>query len=215
MQRANEDLNATLDTYKTNLDNAKIAQDAVKTGLTEAYTWLLLEREEFLKTGQVTQEQALLIDEQVKKMLVMFDQFAAQEDSAMNVNVAAGVKAYEDAVANIIATLGRLPETVWTTWHVIRVDEPGGGTTVIGHEGGGVRTRAMATGGVLTHAQRVIAGDVPEAIIPLSRLGQMGFGSQPTVIVNVAGSVTTEKGLVAAIRQGLRTTNRANAMVTV
>ena len=59
----------------------------------------------------------------------------------------------------------------------------------------------MATGGIVNKATMALIGEAgPEAVIPLDRMGSMGG---TTVIVNVSGSVTTERDLVSAITQGI------------
>jgi hypothetical protein len=59
----------------------------------------------------------------------------------------------------------------------------------------------MATGGVVNKATMALIGESgPEAVIPLDRMGSMGG---TTIVVNVAGSVTTERDLVSAITQGI------------
>jgi hypothetical protein len=59
----------------------------------------------------------------------------------------------------------------------------------------------MATGGVVNKATMALIGEAgPEAVIPLDRMGSMGG---TTIIVNVSGSVTTERDLVSAITQGI------------
>lgn len=59
----------------------------------------------------------------------------------------------------------------------------------------------MATGGIVNKATMALIGEAgPEAVIPLDRMGSMG---NTTVIVNVSGSVTTERDLVSAITQGI------------
>jgi hypothetical protein len=59
----------------------------------------------------------------------------------------------------------------------------------------------MASGGIVNSATLAMIGEAgPEAVIPLDRMGSMGG---TTVIVNVSGSVTTERDLVSAITQGI------------
>jgi hypothetical protein len=60
-----------------------------------------------------------------------------------------------------------------------------------------------AEGGITTGASIGVIGEKgPEAIIPLSRMGEFG-GSDTYITVNVSGSVTSERDLVEQIRQGL------------
>ena len=60
-----------------------------------------------------------------------------------------------------------------------------------------------ADGGVTTRASLGVIGENgPEAIIPLSRMGDFG-GGDTYVTVNISGSVTSERDLVEQIRQGL------------
>ena len=59
----------------------------------------------------------------------------------------------------------------------------------------------LADGGIVNKATIAMIGESgAEAVIPLSKMGAMGG---TTVIVNVSGSVSTERDLVAAITQGL------------
>jgi TP901 family phage tail tape measure protein len=60
-----------------------------------------------------------------------------------------------------------------------------------------------ADGGVTTRASLGVIGENgPEAIIPLSRMGDFG-GGDTYITVNVSGTVTSERDLVEQIRQGL------------
>jgi hypothetical protein len=60
-----------------------------------------------------------------------------------------------------------------------------------------------AEGGVTTRASLGVIGENgPEAIIPLSRMGEFG-GGDTYITVNVSGTVTSERDLVEQIRQGL------------
>jgi hypothetical protein len=59
----------------------------------------------------------------------------------------------------------------------------------------------LADGGIVNKATIAMIGESgAEAVIPLSKMGAMGG---TTVIVNVSGSVSTERDLVSAITQGL------------
>jgi hypothetical protein len=59
----------------------------------------------------------------------------------------------------------------------------------------------LADGGIVNKATIAMIGESgAEAVIPLSKMGAMGG---TTVIVNVSGSVSTERDIVAAITQGL------------
>jgi hypothetical protein len=70
----------------------------------------------------------------------------------------------------------------------------------------------MATGGIVNKATMALIGEAgPEAVIPLDRMGQMGG---TTVIVNVSGSVTTERDLVSAITQGIYNNQAAGTPIT-
>jgi hypothetical protein len=69
----------------------------------------------------------------------------------------------------------------------------------------------MATGGLVNSATLAMIGESgPEAVIPLDRMGSMGT----TVIVNVSGSVTTERDLVSAITQGIYNNQAAGTPIT-
>ena len=59
----------------------------------------------------------------------------------------------------------------------------------------------LADGGIVNKATIAMIGESgAEAVIPLSKMGAMGG---TTVIVNVSGSVSTERDLVSAITQGI------------
>ena len=64
----------------------------------------------------------------------------------------------------------------------------------------------LADGGIVTAPTLAIVGEAgPEAIVPLS--GDMGMGGM-NVVVNVQGSVTSERDLVESIRRGLVNSQR-------
>jgi len=66
----------------------------------------------------------------------------------------------------------------------------------------------MAKGGIVTSPTLAMIGEAgPEAVVPLGGKGGMG---NIYVTVNVQGSVTSERDLVAAVREGLIQTGRAN-----
>ena len=66
--------------------------------------------------------------------------------------------------------------------------------------------RLMADGGIVTAPTLAIVGEAgPEAVIPLDRAGGM---TGMNVIVNVQGSVTSERDLVETIRRGLVNSQR-------
>ena len=70
----------------------------------------------------------------------------------------------------------------------------------------------MATGGVVNKATMALIGESgPEAVIPLDRMGAMGG---TTIVVNVAGSVTTERDLVSAITQGIYNNQAAGTPIS-
>ena len=69
----------------------------------------------------------------------------------------------------------------------------------------------LASGGIVNSATLAMIGEAgPEAVIPLDRMGSMGT----TVIVNVSGSVTTERDLVSAITQGIYNNQAAGTPIT-
>jgi hypothetical protein len=84
--------------------------------------------------------------------------------------------------------------------------------------GSSPKVPAHGTGGITTRPHLAVVGDTPEAIIPLSKMndvlpGATGGGGTTVVnvTVNVAGSVQTEKDLVAAVHQGLLETGQVNS----
>jgi len=62
----------------------------------------------------------------------------------------------------------------------------------------------MADGGIVTRAQTITAGEAgPEAIIPLDRMGEFGFGGGGAgVTINVNGG--DPNAVVAALRTYMR-----------
>jgi hypothetical protein len=69
----------------------------------------------------------------------------------------------------------------------------------------------LADGGIVNKATIAMIGEAgPEAVIPLAQMGSMGT----TVIVNVSGSVTTERDLVSAITQGIYNNQAAGTPIT-
>jgi hypothetical protein len=99
------------------------------------------------------------------------------------------------------------------------VDPNTGGLTGRGRNqfgGGGDNFAFMANGGIVTSPTQAIIGEAgAEAVIPLNRIGSIlssltnsegmvsGRSNNTNITVNVAGSVTSENDLVAAIRNGL------------
>jgi len=77
---------------------------------------------------------------------------------------------------------------------------------------GGFSGLKLAAGGVVTDPTMALIGESgPEAVIPLNRMGSMG-GTYVTV--NVAGSVSTERDLVAAITQGIYNNQAAGTPIS-
>ena len=72
-----------------------------------------------------------------------------------------------------------------------------------------------ADGGVTTRASLGVIGENgPEAIIPLSRMGDFGTGDT-YITVNVSGTVTSERDLVEQIRQGLIRSQKSGKALVV
>jgi hypothetical protein len=68
---------------------------------------------------------------------------------------------------------------------------------------------ALAMGGIAMGPTLALIGEVgPEAVVPLGRGGNGSTGS--TVILNIAGSVRTERELLAFIQEGLLIVNKGN-----
>ena len=71
----------------------------------------------------------------------------------------------------------------------------------------------LATGGIVTSPTLSLIGEAgPEAVIPLSKMGSMGGGSNITV--NVGGSVISEGDLVAVIRNQLLALQQSGSTIT-
>ena len=72
----------------------------------------------------------------------------------------------------------------------------------------------LATGGIVTSPTLSLIGEAgPEAVIPLSKMGSMGGGSNITV--NVGGSVISEGDLVAVIRDQLLGLQQSGKSITL
>jgi hypothetical protein len=84
------------------------------------------------------------------------------------------------------------------------------GIDLSGFSVGGLGT-LMAEGGVVTRATTITAGEAgPEAIIPLDRMGEFGFGGGGAgVTINVNG------GDPNAVVQALRTYMRQNGSIPI
>lgn len=221
MQRANEDLNMTLDIYKEKLKIAQENQKAVEAGLTNIYTWFLKDREEMLKTGQLTQEQAVKIDEAARDMLLKFDAFSTSSIATLNDDIQEAVKVYESQVNAILASLAKLPESHTTTLYVntvrdgvVTASETAGGSVITT---GGFGPSGMATGGPVISGTTYLVGERGPELFTPHRSGNIipnhALGGT-TVVVNVSGSVVTHNDLIRDIRNGLRQTGRVNAQVT-
>jgi hypothetical protein len=80
----------------------------------------------------------------------------------------------------------------------IKIGRVGGdeGTT----SGGGINIPKMASGGIVNSPTLAMIGEAgPEAVIPLSRMGQMGGGINITVNTGVGDPVAIGKGIVDAL----------------
>lgn len=78
---------------------------------------------------------------------------------------------------------------------------PGVGRVSIGPPG----IPHLAAGGVVSRPTLALIGEAgPEAVVPLSRAGDFGGGGGTTIIVNVAGSVRSDRDLTEVIVQELR-----------
>lgn len=74
---------------------------------------------------------------------------------------------------------------------------------------------AHAEGGITTRASLGIIGESgPEAIIPLSRLGEM-TGGDTYIDITVEGSVTSERSLIEAVRQGLLRSQKSGKAIVL
>jgi len=73
---------------------------------------------------------------------------------------------------------------------------------------------ALAAGGIVTSPTLSLIGEAgPEAVIPLSKMGSMGGGSNITI--NVGGSVISEGDLVAVIRDQLLGLQQSGKSITL
>jgi hypothetical protein len=77
------------------------------------------------------------------------------------------------------------------------------------------RIPRLATGGIVTMPTVALIGEAgPEAVIPLTGRNTPDMGST-TVVVNIAGSVTTERNLVESIRKGLLDAQRSGKAIVL
>ena len=125
----------------------------------------------------------------------------------------------EKALSRLFAPLGSGFKSVinavirgWNSLHfdIPRVSIPGlpsfgGGTVGLGH------INELAVGGIVTSPQLAMVGEggEPEAVVPLSRAGQMGFGGGTTLVFQLSGVMAGDeaafgRAILTAIQQGVR-----------
>jgi TP901 family phage tail tape measure protein len=128
---------------------------------------------------------------------------AAEAAVATQATVVSGLETSLDATTLAIAALTETIQTdLYDTVFTFLAGFQDGVSQLTGTPSTTTPSRWMADGGIVTSPQIVGVGEAgPEAIIPLSALGNMGGSTYITVQVN--GSVTTQRDLVEAIRVGL------------
>jgi hypothetical protein len=122
--------------------------------------------------------------------------------------ILAGVEAIVNGVQRAVDAVRNLPNSV-----------PGvgiakGAASVIGGIVGGAKKLipGLANGGLVNRPTFAMVGEAgPEVVIPLDRLNGMGGGQ--TVIVNVQGSVVSERDLIEQIRVGLLRSQRSGKRI--
>jgi hypothetical protein len=128
---------------------------------------------------------------------------AAEAAVATQATVVSGLETSLDATTLAIAALTETIQTdLYDTVFTFLAGFQDGVSQLTGTPSTTTPSRWMADGGIVTSPQIVGVGEAgPEAIIPLSAIGNMGGSTYITVQVN--GSVTTQRDLVEAIRVGL------------
>ena len=106
------------------------------------------------------------------------------------------IKPFTDAWAEI----QRVANEIKTAWD--NLFSGGGGTITVSANAG---VQKYASGGIFTRPTLGIIGDVPEAVIPLSKLGNMGGGN--SVVVNVGSYMGDEISKRALVRDLQRIMN--------
>jgi len=98
------------------------------------------------------------------------------------------------------AEIQRVANQIKTAWD--NLFSGGGGTITVSANAG---VQKYASGGIFTRPTLGIIGDVPEAVIPLSKLGNMGGGN--SVVVNVGSYMGDEISKRALVRDLQRIMN--------
>ncbi len=166
IQEAGERLNETLQTYQDRLKGAQDEQKAVVDGLTQAYTWLIEDRQKMIEMGGEAAVQAGVVDARTRELFAAFDKYAKDTTGSMTGSITGAVSTYQGAVASILAELAKIPREITTVHKVITETQtfssaPGGSSS-------GVLT--LDSGGIVTGPTlaALAMNGRPEAVVPLS-----------------------------------------------
>ncbi|HET6498166.1 MAG TPA: hypothetical protein VFH17_03825, partial [Coriobacteriia bacterium] len=110
LNAAQDALNRTLQGYQEQLTLAKANQDAVVSGLQQAFQWILADREEIQKLGPAGVAAAQKVDAETIKLLTGLSEFAETNTTTNQLQVNAMQTAYESAVEQIKAQLASIPK---------------------------------------------------------------------------------------------------------
>lgn len=204
IQQSIDGLNETLETLQEQLGETQRRQELVRQALELVYAWLLSGRQGFTDLGAEGQRVAGIIDEATKLLLGDVNTFALDTSAISNITLAQLVANYQTAMAQarlevmgVIGSLNLIPRDIYTTVHVRYVEE-GSLSTPPGRQFGG----SVLAGHAYIVGERGPELFVPRTsgtIVPTSG-GEVVGGS---VIINVHGSVISERDLADTVRREL------------
>ncbi len=138
IQRAGEDLNRTLAEYQKQLEQAQINQDLLTQALQLAFTWLLEDRQKFMEMGGEAADQAAVVDEKVRALLLAVSGFVGDTTASGTTSIQTMRAAYAEAVGAINSLLASIPREVTTTHTIItRYQTEGAPSEPEGRQAGG------------------------------------------------------------------------------
>lgn len=135
--------------------------------------------------------------------------------------ISIGKRIVEWIVEGVKAIAGKIGEAVMSALPTPG-DIAGALGGLLGDIGGGIggffksAIPGLADGGIVTRPTLAVVGEAgPEAVIPLSKAAP-AMGQQGTqIVVNVAGSVVSERDLVESVRQGLLQSQRSGRQLVL
>ena len=194
MGEAGYELNKQLQVLQEELQGAEGRQDAVNGSLSEAYTWLVEQRPELIKYGAEWLTQVTLVDQETRRLVSLTRQAIEDESNRAIQMINDALLAYRSMRAEIAINGGgggNIPQ------YASGVMGARGGWAIVGERG-----------------PELINLPRGSDVIPLTGQRQLNAGTPASqvlqIVVNVQGSVTTERELVEAIRTGLIQTAKRN-----